>query len=110
MKIRMMLAAAALDLITGCNSSPTVPIPPPTMISVSEPDNLGYVTVMGQIGAAEWGDVVLVFNDNTGEGAMKDAESDGSFEVVIAADHNHILVIQIKREDRFSQEAEVTVD
>ncbi len=110
MNIRMLLVAAALALMTGCNSSPTVPIPPPTMISVSAPDELGYVTVVGQIGAAEWGDVVLVFNDNTGEGAMKDAASDGSFEVVIAAQSNHLLVIQIKREDRFSEEAEVTVD
>ena len=97
---------------TSCNSSPTVPVPPPTMtkVTTTDPDNLGYVTVIGEANAAKWGDIVLVFNDNTGVGAMKDAEIDGSFEVAIAAQKTHVLVLQIMRNAQLSDPEEITVE
>jgi hypothetical protein len=100
----------ALSLIE-CNSSPTVPIPPPeaTMIIASSPDVNGIVTVTGAPATAEYGDIILVFNDNTGDGAMKEARTDGSFEVKIRAQVTHILVIQIKRGETLSDETEITV-
>ncbi|MBN2341190.1 MAG: hypothetical protein JXX29_24415 [Deltaproteobacteria bacterium] len=102
----------AIALLGSCNSSPTVPVPPPqaTLIQTSVPDADGYVTVSG--GPDErYGldDVALVFNDNTGVGAMTDVEADGGWETRIAAQLNHILVIQIKRDNQISDSVEKTV-
>lgn len=100
-----------LGLLGACNSSPTVPIPPPefTLIIVSSPDVDGNVTVTGEPDSADDGDVVLVFNDDTGVGAMKEAAPDGSFEIIVEAEVNHIIVVQIKRDNRLSSEEDILV-
>lgn len=79
------------------------------MIFVSTPDIDGNVNVNGQPSVASDGDIVLVFNDDTGYGAMKEAAVDGSFEVTIQAAVNHIIVVQIKRDNRLSSEENLIV-
>ena len=110
-KIQWLVVLTVCGLLFSCNSSPTFPVPPPeaTMITTGIPDANGIVTVVGAPRTAEYGDVVLVFNDDTGDGAMKDAASDGSFAVEIRAELEQILIIQLKRGDVLSPEIEKTV-
>jgi hypothetical protein len=105
-------AIMAFFFLVGCNSSPTVPVPPPnaTLIQTSIPDNDGFVTVSGKPDA-RFGldDVALVFNDNSGGGVMTDVRQNGSFETRIIAQVNDLLIIQIKRESKVSDPVEKTV-
>lgn len=100
------------SISAGCDSSPTVPVPPPqaTLIKTTTPDVNGFVTVTGapdpRFGIQ---DVALVFNDDTGVGAMTDVEDNGGFETRIQAQINHLLVIQILRGGRVSQGTEIPV-
>ncbi|MBN2716385.1 MAG: hypothetical protein JXX14_11060 [Deltaproteobacteria bacterium] len=96
----------------GCNSSPTVPVPPPqaTLIQTSVPDPDGFVTVSGapdpRFGID---DVALVFNDNRGIGVMTDVQQNGAFETRITAQLNDLLIIQIKRDNKISEPLEKSV-
>ncbi|MBN2530276.1 MAG: hypothetical protein JXR76_28050 [Deltaproteobacteria bacterium] len=94
----------------GCNSSPTVPVPPPQAVQTTIPDTDGFVTVSGSPDD-RYGldDIALVFNDNSGDGVMTDVENDGSFETRIRAQYHDLLLIQIKRMDKLSQSVSVTV-
>ena len=111
MKITVV-AGLALAVFLGCNSSPTVPVPPPnaTLIQTSIPDGDGFVTVSG-MPDARYGldDVALVFNDNSGDGVMTDVKQNGSFQARIVAQVNDLLIIQIKRENQVSEPVEKTV-
>ncbi len=92
--------------VLGCNSTPTVPVPPPEVISVSAPQD-GYVTVMLNAGEAEQGDIVLVFNEMDGAGVMERIDNpDGSFEVEVEAVASDRLYIQIKQDNELSKEEE----
>jgi hypothetical protein len=107
-----VMAIVVVALFLGCNSSPTVPVPPPnaTLIQTSIPDDSGFVTVIGEPDA-RFGldDVALVFNDNSGGGVMTDVKQDGAFETRIMAQVNDLLIIQIKRDSQLSNPVEKTV-
>jgi hypothetical protein len=107
-----VVATVVVALFLGCNSSPTVPVPPPnaTLIQTSIPDDSGFVTVVGEPDA-RFGldDVALVFNDNSGGGVMTDVKQNGAFETRIMAQVNDLLIIQIKRDSQLSNPVEKTV-
>lgn len=107
-----VMATVVFALFLGCNSSPTVPVPPPnaTLIQTSVPDDSGFVTVVGEPDD-RFGldDVALVFNDNSGGGVMTDVKQDGAFETRIMAQVNDLLIIQIKRDSQLSSPVEKTV-
>jgi hypothetical protein len=106
--IRRLLAATALALVVfaGCDSTPTVPVPPPEIsaISVTPPDVAGNVNVVGDPKAAGAGDVVLIFNQDLGSGVMEEAGPDGSFTAVLKAEVGDQLLVQIKRDNELSDE------
>ena len=108
----ILMSTLFLMLGAGCNSSPTVPVPPPqaTSIEASVPDQDGFVTVSG-MPDPRYGleDVALVFNDNTGDGVMTDVQLDGSFLTRILANYDDILIIQIKRDNHISEPVEKSI-
>ncbi len=106
---RLVLGLIVVFTLVGCNSSPTVPIPPPELIIVEAPNEEGFSQVTGEPGAAEEDDVVLVFNKNLGEGVMTMAKEDGSFEVEIEAEIGDKISVQIKRDDAVSDD-EVVIE
>lgn len=93
----------------SCNSSPTVPVPPPEMIVVNAPSEDGYAVVFGKPGAAIVGDSILVFNKNISRGVVTPVEEDGSFEVEIEASAGDRLSIQTIRNDLISENETVVV-
>jgi hypothetical protein len=102
------LVPIVIFLLVACNSSPTVPLPPPEVINVTAPDEYGFVWVMGE---SEYGvdDIALVFNEDSEEGSMSPVLSDGSFEIEIEAEVGDTLVIQIMHDGVLSEEAVETV-
>ncbi len=102
----LLLWALTLILPAGCNSTPTVPVPPPEMnaITVTSPDINGVVTVNGDPGAAYNGDIIMIFNEDSGAGVMVEAMADGSFEASLEAQIAHQLLVQIKRDNLLSGE------
>ena len=99
---RLVLGLIFVFALVGCNTSPTVPIPPPEAIIVEPPNEEGFSQVKGEPGAAKEDDVVLVFNMDLGKGVMTVAEDDGSFEVEIEAEIGDKISVQIKRDDTVS--------
>jgi len=95
----------------ACNSTPTVPVPPPemTFVSTSSPNPENSVIVSGESSAAHEGDIVLLFNDDSGKGVMSEAMIDGSFELTIFAETGNVLILQIKRDNVLSVEKELVV-
>ena len=93
----------------GCNSSPTVPVPPPEMIVVYAPSADGYALVFGKPGTAVVGDTVVVFNNNIGRGVVALVEEDGSFETEVEASGGDRLSIQIIRDDLISEDETVVI-
>ena len=110
MRAKIALASLFVLLVSiGCNSSPTVPVPPPEMIIVYAPSDEGIATVLGKPGSAVVGDSVLVFNKNLGLGVVSLAEDDGSFEAEIEASPGHRLSIQLIRGDMISEDETIVV-
>ncbi|MCU0664129.1 MAG: hypothetical protein MUC50_17600 [Myxococcota bacterium] len=92
-------------LAASCNTTPTVPVPPPEVTSVSAPNESGRSIVVGPAAAAEQDDIVMVFNYDDGQGVMLRVENDdGSFEVGVEAAPGDELLIQIKRDNHLSRE------
>ena len=102
---------AAVLLLVGCASNPTVPLPPPdaTVITSTSPDDEGFITVTGEPEAAEPDSVVLLFNESTESGVMETAADDGSFAAMIAAEVGHTVSIQCKLDDELSRTVYITV-
>ncbi len=103
------LIGAGLIVLAGCNSSPTVPVPPPEMWEVWPPNQEGYSTIIGEPNAAEEGDVALVINEDSDETATDTVEKDGSFEVEIKAEIGHVIILRILRDDLLSKKSEKEV-
>jgi len=96
--------AASVLVLSSCDNTPTVPVPPPEVIAVSSPTD-GFSQVLIDPGEAVQGDIVLVFNENSGYGVMERIENpDGSLEVEIEAEVGDKLYIQIKHDNRLSIE------
>jgi hypothetical protein len=107
----LTVAAVCSLSIYGCNSSPTVPVPPPDMREVTtlSPDTDGFATITGGVGAAAPDSIVLLYNEDVGSGVMETAGSDGSFEAVVEADVGQTLVLQLKLDNSLSLERYITV-
>jgi hypothetical protein len=109
----LLLAGAALTALAtfgflSCNSTPTVPVPPPEFCAVSPPDENGLCEVGCEEGYNER-DVALVYNENWGQGVMQATNEDGSFVAEVEADPGDVLVIQLKHASRLSAEVRLTV-
>lgn len=92
-KWRAFLAGLVLAVAVaaaGC-AAPTLPIPPPTAL-VSAPDASGRVTVTGRADPAAY---VFLLNNDTDQGVIGHAATDGSFSLrVMAASGNELWVWQ----------------
>ena len=107
---KTLLAAIALIALSllGCNSTPTVPVPPPELCGVTAPDTDGIAIVTCDEGQTAR-NVALVYNDNWGSGVMQETNDDGSFVVEIEANAGDGLIIQMKYDNRLSAETYLTV-
>ena len=110
--ILALLGSALTGLLllgfVACNSTPTVPVPPPEFCIVSPPDEDGLC----QVGCEEGynaRNVALVYNENWGQGVMQATNEDGSFSAEIEADVGDALVIQLKHGSKLSAEVPLTV-
>lgn len=77
-------------LMTGaCNTTPTLPLPPPTA-SVSSPDEQGFALVEGEAQADAY---VSVLNETSREGLIVLAGEDGVYSAKIKAESDDRLII-----------------
>ncbi len=84
------LVLAVSVAVTGC-AAPTLPIPPPTAL-VSSPDPSGLVTVTGRADPAAY---VFLLNNDTDDGVIGHAGTDGSFTLrVLAASGDELWIWQ----------------
>jgi hypothetical protein len=84
----LVLSAA---LFCGCNSAPTLPLPPP-VASVSKPDMQGFALVEGEVNELSY---VFVFNESMDDGVITRADDHGVFSVRIrAASGDHLSIWQ----------------
>jgi hypothetical protein len=104
-----MLAGMGILLFARCANTPTVPLPPPEMTTVTAPDSTGYSLVAGTTDVATGEDVAMAFNEELRLGVMAAVEADGAFEMEIEADSGHTIVVQIKRGSLLSREEVLTV-
>ncbi len=106
----LALVATLLFLfaIIGCNSTPTVPVPPPEFCDVSPPNTEGLCTVGCEEGQTAR-NIALVYNDDWGAGVMQETEENGSFEVEVDCTVADTMIIQIKYDRKLSAEVAITV-
>lgn len=83
--VRLALIGALGVLSGSACLSPTLPLPPPEKPDVIENDaSTGFWTISGDCNA---GAIVMVFNENTGEGAViEDRDGNGRYKVTIKGD------------------------
>lgn len=104
----LIAAVAAVGfLVAACDSTPTVPVPPPEFCEAAVPVG-GLCTVSCASNNTEI-DVALVYNDTLGEGVMQETEDDGSFVVQVAAEEGDKLIVQLKQDNNLSAEVYLTV-
>ena len=84
-----LLAGAIALVALGCNSAPTLPLPPP-VAEVNSPDSEGYVVVEGEVSP---GAFVAVFNEDAGRGLIETPDEDGAFSVRIQAAVGDLLTV-----------------
>lgn len=108
-KIGMVLVGMFLLSTVGCNNTPTVPLPPPEVVSSTSPDGDGFVTVVGGVDDADPESIVLLYNEETESGVMEAAEENGTFEVRVAAEPGDTLVLQYKIANALSYEETIIV-
>jgi hypothetical protein len=105
-KTAIALAAISVlfALATACNSTPTVPVPPPEFCGISAPDeDAGTATVTCEAGETAR-NIALVFNDDLGHGVMQETNDAGAFSAEVEANAGDTIVIQMKYDDRLSAE------
>lgn len=96
--LKILIGTLLILAVLACNSSPTVPLPPPEMIVIEPPNDTGYTLVRGEPEAAEDGDMVYIFNEDLLKGVITMAEEDGSFEALIEAQAGDELTIRLERD------------
>jgi hypothetical protein len=106
--IRIAASAAIIAIAIGCNSTPTVPVPPPEVCSATAPDVDGFSQVECKKGLTVR-NIALVFNDYQGQGVMKETNEDGSFLTELPAESGDLIYIQIMYDERLSAEVELEV-
>jgi hypothetical protein len=99
---------ALLVVATGCNSTPTVPVPPPEFCGISPPDAYGIAVVSCEAGQTAR-NIALVYDETWGQGVMQETNDDGSFSTEIEATVGDTIIVQIKYDDRLSSELYMTV-
>jgi hypothetical protein len=104
----ILMVAGLGILVAACDSTPTVPVPPPEFCAASAPDEFGLCTV-GCDGGQTIRNVALVYNEEMGQGLMRETEEDGSFSLEIAAEVGDTLLVQIKHDNKLSGEVVLTV-
>jgi hypothetical protein len=105
----LVLAIAGLgSIVTACDTTPTVPVPPPEVCAASVPNAEGFCEVGCDEGYTPR-DVALVYNRDWGEGVMRKTNEDGSFTLEIEADAGNVLIIQLKHDNDLSAEVAITV-
>jgi hypothetical protein len=88
---RLLLVLCALPVFAsgGCNTVPTLPLPPP-VASVGEPDTQGLVLVEGQVSPRAF---VSVFNERSESGVITRADLEGYFAAELPATSGDLLTI-----------------
>lgn len=90
--------------------SPTLPLPPPVRdgLTVSPPDEDGYVLVRGEPGVMDSGQQAFILNLNTMYGWIVPVDDDG-FEVLVVAESGHVLSIRRREGDETGEAIELVV-
>jgi hypothetical protein len=100
----VLAAALAACALPGC-TSPTLPLPPPSLSALTLAD--GQVTVEG---SAEVGSLVFVLNRDEGQGSITTAEApDGSFATTVPGQEGEIIVVWSEVDDEQSPTIERAV-
>jgi hypothetical protein len=73
----------------SCNTTPTLPLPPPLAMA-GVPDDDGFATIEGDVQALAY---VTVLNETSEEGVITRANHDGHFKTRIAAISGDLLTI-----------------
>lgn len=102
------MLALLLQALAGCNSTPTVPVPPPEFCGATAPDADGLSVVSCEQGRTER-NIALVYNDAWGAGVMQETNGDGSFTTEVEANPGDGLVVQIMYGRRVSAEVYLVV-
>jgi hypothetical protein len=84
--LALVLASA---LYSGCNTAPTLPLPPP-VAEVGTPNMQGLALVTGEVNPLAY---VFVFNESAERGVITRADNEGLFSVEIAAVSGDLLSI-----------------
>lgn len=79
--------AIALAVFSGCNTAPTLPLPPP-VVDVGAPNLQGLVRVSGEVVPRAF---VYVFNQRLELGVITRADDEGLFEVEVRAEPLDVL-------------------
>jgi hypothetical protein len=102
--IALAVLSALLAIATGCNSTPTVPVPPPEFCGITAPDeDAGTAVVSCEAGETDR-NIALVFNDDLHRGVMQETNDAGAFSVEVEANAGDTILIQMKYDDRLSAE------
>jgi hypothetical protein len=105
----LIIAVSGAGLVVAaCDSTPTVPVPPPEICEASVPTADDLCTVTCESSSTQK-DVALVYNDDEGAGVMRATEDDGSFEVQVLAYGGDTIIVQMKQDDKLSAEVYLTV-
>lgn len=105
MRFALSGAAIATATIAGCNTAPTLPLPPP-VVDVGSPNSQGLVQVRGEVLPQAY---VSVFNERTEVGVIVRADDDGLFEAEIAAEVDDMLTIWSEIDGELSERARTSV-
>jgi hypothetical protein len=95
----------SLVVASGCNTTPTLPLPPPTA-SVSVPDEQGFALVEGE---AQEDAYVSVLNETSREGLIIPADEEGRYSVKIKAESDDRLIIWQTIDGETGQQKRVVV-
>ena len=101
--VLIIAVAGAGIAASACDSTPTVPVPPPEICEASVPTAEDLCTVTCE-SSSTLKDVALVYNDSIGEGVMRATADDGSFSVDVTAQSGDDIIVQMKQDDRLSAE------
>jgi len=100
-----ILCFATLFALDGCNTVPTLPLPPPVAM-VSGPTAQGLVLVEGQVNARAF---VSVFNERAEAGVITRADLQGYFSAELEADVGDLLTIWQEIDGDTGERKQVTV-
>jgi len=90
----------------ACNTTPTLPLPPPVVSSISTPDANGLVSVRGTALQRAY---VSVLNDNSNEGVITRADDAGAFSAEIAAQAGDRLELWQEQDGELGEHVDIGV-